>query len=163
MRARTTLLTSSLLAGLAAGAGATPAVAAPDTPAKAKAAACTKGACARRKVRRKLAGKVLIRFTEWGSTTGTYSSLDQRLHLCGSSDYIYDSVSYVEGASTYHERHTGSWRVVKARLKRGGSGTAKLRGTPDDGSAGRTIKIAFDSRELHVDGVLWIVDQSDLC
>jgi hypothetical protein len=161
---RRTSLTICLIATLAIGAPAT-AGAAPaprESAATAHAAACSKGACARRKVRKMLADKVLIRFTETGSI-GNYSSLDQRLHFCRSSDYIYDSVSYVEGASTYHERHTGSWRVVKARLKTGGRGSAKLRGTPDDGSPATTIKLTFDRSEARIDGNVVIVERSDLC
>lgn len=159
----TTSVTICLIAGLAASATATAAAApAPREPATAHEAACSKGACARRKARKRLADKVLIRFTETGSI-GNESSLDQRLHLCKSSDYIYDSVSYVEGAGTYQERHTGSWRIAKARLKKGGRGTAKVRGTPDDGSASITIKVTFDGSETRIDGNLVIVQQSDLC
>ena len=161
-----TSLTICLIAGLAAPASVTATAGAAPAPrehaAGAHAAACTKGACARRKVRRMLADKVLIRFTETGSI-GNYSSLDQRLHFCKSADYIYDSVSYVEGASTYHERHTGSWRVVKARLKSGGRGSAKLRGKPDDGSPATTIKLTFDRSEARLDGSVVIVERSDLC
>jgi hypothetical protein len=158
---RTRLLITCLIAGLAAS-GATTAAAAPDHPATARAAACTKGACARQKARKRLADKVLIRFTETGSI-GNESSLDERLHLCKSSEYVYDSVSYVEGAGTYEERHTGNWRVVSARLKKGGRGSAKVRGTPDDGSAAITVKITFDGSETRVDGNPVIVQQSDLC
>jgi len=161
-----TSLTICVIAGFAATASApataTAAPAPPERPASAQAAACTKGACARRKVRKLLADKVLIRFTETGSI-GNYSSLDQRLHFCQSSNYIYDSVSYVDGASTYHERHTGSWRVVKARLKSGGRGSAKLRGTPDDGSPATTIRLTFDRSEARIDGSVVIVERSDLC
>ena len=163
-----TRLTISLIAALAAstvataGAAAAPAPEPRERAATAHAAACTKGACARRKARKLLAGKVLIRFTETGSI-GNYSSLDQRLHFCKSSDYVYDSVSYVEGAGTYHERHTGSWRVVKASLRKGGRGTAKVRGTPDDGSPPTTIKVTFDGSETRLDGSVVIVERSDVC
>ena len=161
-----TSLTICVIAALAATAGATTtagaAPAARESAAGAHAAACTKGACARRKARKLLADKVLIRFTETGSI-GTYSSLDERLHLCKSSDYVYDSVSYVEGASTYSERHTGSWRVVTARLRKGGTGSAKVRGTPDDGSPVITLKITFDGSETRINGGAVIVQRSDLC
>ena len=45
-----------------------------------------------RRAKRMLANKVFIRFTETGSI-GNESSLDQRLHLCKSGEYVYDSVS----------------------------------------------------------------------
>ena len=161
-----TTLTICVIAGLAATAAtSTTAGAAPalrEDAAGAHAAACTKGACARRKARKLLANKVLIRFTETGSI-GNYSSLDQRLHLCQSSDYTYDSVSYVEGAGTYSERHTGSWRVVSARLRKGGTSSAKLRGTPDDGSPAITLKVTFGGSETRIDGNPVIVQRSDLC
>ena len=59
-----------------------------------------------RRARKMLADKVFIRFTETGSI-GNYSSLDQRLHLCRSRDYVYDSVSYVEGVSVAAQRTPG--------------------------------------------------------
>jgi len=161
-----TSLTICVIAGLLATAGATTtagaAPAARESAAGAHAAACTKGACARRKARKLLADKVLIRFTETGSI-GNYSSLDERLHLCRSADYVYDTVSYVEGASTYSERHTGRWRVVSARLRKGGTGSAKVRGTPDDGSAAITVKITFNGNETRVGGTAVIVERSDVC
>jgi hypothetical protein len=161
-----TSLTICVIAGLLATAGTTTtagaAPAARESAAGAHAAACTKGACARRKARKLLADKVLIRFTETGSI-GNYSSLDERLHLCKSSDFVFDTVSYIEGAGTYSERHTGRWRVVTARLRKGGAGSAKLRGTPDDGSPAITLKIAFDGSETRVDGAAVIVQRSDVC
>jgi hypothetical protein len=161
-----TSLTICVIAALAASAAATTTAGAAP-PARehapgAHAAVCTKGACARRKARKLLADTVLIRFTETGSI-GNYSSLDERLHLCRSSDYVFDSVSYVEGAGTYSERHTGRWRVVTARLRKGGGGSAKLRGTPDDGSPAITLKVTFDGSETRVDGAAVIVQRSDLC
>ena len=115
-----------------------------------------------RRARKMLADKVLIRFTETGSI-GNESSLDQRLHLCRSRDYIYDSVSYVEGVSIESERTTGTWKVVGARIRKNGTGRARVRGRPDDGGDPVTIKITFDGEVTRVDGVEVIVERSDLC
>ena len=57
-----------------------------------------------RRASKMLANKVFIRFTETGSI-GNESSLDQRLHLCRSGDYVYDSVSYVQGVSVASQRY----------------------------------------------------------
>ncbi len=158
---RSILLIAALLAGLATTSTATAATSG-DEPHASTAAACTKGACARRKARRLLANKVFIRFTETGST-GNESSLDQRLHLCRGGAYVYDSVSYIPGVSTYSERVTGTWKVVGARLKKGGNGSARVKGTPDDGTAPTTVKITFDGSVTRVDGLEVIVERSDLC
>jgi hypothetical protein len=160
---RSILTIAALLAVLATAPAATATAPRAERGPQATAAACTKGPCARRKARRLLADKVFIRFTETGSI-GNESSLDQRLHLCGSGDYIYDSVSYIPGVSTYSERITGTWKVVGARLEKGGkNGSARVRGTPDDGSAPTTVKIRFDGSVTRIDGVEVTVEPSDLC
>ena len=161
---RSTPLIAFLLAAAVAAPAATAAPAPERGPqATARAAACTKGPCARRKARRLLANKVFIRFTETGSI-GNESSLDERLHLCRSRDYTYDSVSYIPGVGTYSERTTGRWKVVSARLRKGGRrGSARVRGTPDDGSAATTIRISFAGGVTRIDGLEVIVEASDLC
>jgi hypothetical protein len=112
-----------------------------------------------RRARKALADKVFIRFTE----TGSDSSLDQRLHLCRSGDYVYDSVSYVQGVSIESERYTGTWKVVSAKVRKNGTGRARVRGTPDDGSDPTTVKITWDGSVTRLDGLEVIVQRSDLC
>jgi hypothetical protein len=112
-----------------------------------------------RRARKMLADKVFIRFTE----TGSDSSLDQRLHLCRSGDYVYDSVSYVQGVSIESERYTGTWKVVSAKVRRNGTGRARVRATPDDGSDPTTIKLTWDGSVTRLDGLEVIVERSDLC
>jgi hypothetical protein len=125
--------------------------------------AATAGPKDKAKARKLLADKVFIRFTETGSV-GNESSLDERLHLCRNSDYIFDSVSSVEGLDPQHTRYTGTWKVVSARIKKGGKrGSARVRGTPDDGSPPTTIRITFDGNVTRVDGSEVIVEASDLC
>jgi len=127
---------------------------------------CTKGACAKRRARKLLAGRVLIRFTETGSI-GNESSLDQRLHFCGDDTFVYDSVSYIPGVDPDLDqviRVTGSWKVVKASMNaRGNRGSAKVRGTPDDGSPATTVKVTWNPSKAQLDGNDVIVDSSDLC
>ena len=115
-----------------------------------------------RRARKALANKVFIRFTETGSI-GNESSLDQRLHLCRGGDYVYDSVSYVQGVSVAHERYTGTWKVVSAKVRRNGTGRARVRGTPDDGSDPTTVRISWDGSVTRLDGLEVIVQRSDLC
>jgi hypothetical protein len=115
------------------------------------------------KARKMLADKVFIRFTETGSV-GNESSLDERLHLCGGGNYIFDSVSSIEGLDPQHTRYTGTWKVVGAKIKKGGKrGSARVRGTPEDGSPPTTIRITFDGSVTRVDGSAVIVGASDLC
>ena len=117
----------------------------------------------RAKVRKLLAGKVFIRFTETGSI-GNESSLDERLHLCRGGGYIFDAVSSIQGLDPQHTRYTGTWKVAGAKLKKGGKrGSARVRGTPDDGSPPTTIRITFDGSVTRVDGSAVIVEASDLC
>lgn len=142
MRSLTILLALSLLGGLAG-----------------TASAATKD---ERRARKLLADKVFIRFTETGSI-GNESSLDQRLQLCRSADYIYDSVSYVQGVSVEAERFSGRWKVVGAKLRKGNRGRVRVRGTPDDGSARTTITITFDGQVARVDGLEATVQRSDQC
>jgi hypothetical protein len=127
------------------------------------AAPATAGAAKKdeRRARKMLANKVFIRFTETGSI-GNESSLDQRLHLCRSGDYVYDSVSYVQGVSIGSERTTGTWKVVGAKIRKDGTGRARVRGRPDGGEP-VTIKITFDGSVTRVDGLEVIVERSDLC
>ena len=115
-----------------------------------------------RRAKKMLANKVFIRFTETGSI-GNESSLDQRLHLCRGGDYVYDSVSYVQGISIASQRFTGTWRVVSARIKKHGTSRARVRGTPDDGSKPTTVKITWDGSVTRLDGLEVIVERSDLC
>jgi hypothetical protein len=115
-----------------------------------------------RRARKMLANKVFIRFTETGSI-GNESSLDQRLHLCRGGGYVYDSVSYVQGVSIASERTTGTWKVVSARIKKDGTGRARVRGRPDDGGDPYTVKITYDGSVTRIDGLEVIVDTSDVC
>lgn len=115
-----------------------------------------------RRAKKMLVNKVFIRFTETGST-GNESSLDQRLHLCRSRDYVYDSVSYVQGVSVAAQRYTGRWKVVSAKVRKDGTGRARLRGKPDDGSDPTTVKITWDGSVTRLDGLEVIVERSDLC
>ena len=73
-------------------------------------------------------------------------------------------MSYIPGVGTYSERTTGRWKVVSARLRKGGRrGSARVRGTPDDGSAATTIRISFAGGVTRIDGLEVIVEASDLC
>jgi hypothetical protein len=125
-------------------------------------AAASAAAKDERRARKMLANKVFIRFTETGSI-GNESSLDQRLHLCRGGDYVYDSVSYVQGVSIEAERYTGTWKVVGARIRKDGTGRARVRGRPDDGSPPSTVKITFDGEVTRLDGAEVIVQRSDVC
>jgi hypothetical protein len=149
-----------LLTALVAFGGATEAVAAP------KKSKCTKGDCAKRRAKKLLSGRVFIRFTDTGSA-GFPSSLDQRLHLCGDTSFIYDSVSYIPGIEPDLDqviRVTGSWKVTSASMNASGKrGKAKVKGTPDDGSAPTTVKITWNPSKAQIDGNDVIVQQSDLC
>ena len=155
------ILTALILAG-----SSTSAVAAPAGAHASKKSRCTKGGCAKRRARKLLAGRVLIRFTETGSI-GNESSLDQRLHFCGDDTFVYDSVSYIPGVEPDLDqviRVTGSWKVVKANMNsRGNRGSAKVRGTPDDGSGAIAVKITWNPGKAQLDGNDVIVDSSDLC
>ena len=114
------------------------------------------------KARKQLANKVFIRFTETGSI-GNESSLDQRLHLCRGGGYVFDTVSSVAGLDPQHTRATGTWKVLSARIRKGGRGSARVRGRPDDGTAATTIRITFDGSVTRVDGLEVIVERSDVC
>jgi len=125
---------------------------------------CTHGKCAKKRATKLLAGRVLIKFTQTTGNTN-YTSLDQRLHLCGGGDYIYDSVSYIEvTGSTTQQRYTGRWKVKRARLSRSGKrGTVRVRGVPDQGGPATTVTIRWTKRSARLDGDEVIVDRSDLC
>jgi len=157
------LAIASILAALILAGAGTSAVASPAGAHASKKSKCTKGACAKRRARKLLAGRVLIRFTETGSI-GNESSLDQRLHFCGDDTFVYDSVSSIQGLDPTHTRVTGSWKVTKASMNaRGNRGSAKVRGTPDDGSGAITVKITWNPSKAQLDGNDVIVDSSDLC
>jgi hypothetical protein len=129
-----------------------------------KAAHCTSGNCARKRATHLLADKVFIKFTETGSI-GNPSSLDQRLHLCATGAFIYDSVSYIEetGSSSL-QRTTGTWTVRNAHLSRNGKrGSAKVRGEPDGGGPATTVRIRWKNGLVRVDGAEVSAGQSDLC
>ena len=125
---------------------------------------CTSGKCARTRATHLLADRVFIKHTETGSI-GNPSSLDPRLHLCGTGEFIYDSVSYIEETGTSSlQRTTGSWTVRKAHLSRNGRrGSAKVRGEPDNGGPATTVRIRWKNGQARVDGAAVIAGQSDLC
>ena len=125
---------------------------------------CTSGKCAKKRVKKLLAGRVLIKFTQTTGNTN-YTSLDQRLHLCGNGDYIYDSVSYIEATgTTSQQRYTGRWKVKSAHLSRSGNrGAARLKGTPDGGGPATTVRVKWKNGQVRLDGAEVIADRSDLC
>jgi len=153
---------TSILAALILAGASTSAVAAPAGAHASKKSKCTKGARAKRRARKLLAGRVFIRFTE----TGSESSLDQRLHLCGDDSFVYDSVSRIVGIGPELEdvqRTTGSWSVSRASMnKKGNRGSATVRGAID-GGGNATIKITWNPSKAQLDGNDVIVDSSDLC
>jgi hypothetical protein len=102
---------------------------------------------------------MFTRFTETGE-----ASFDQRLHLCRSTRFIYDTVSHLPDVGTTVQRTEGRWRVTSARFaRRGRHGRATVRGTPDDGSAPVRITVTVDGNVVRIDGALVAVDPSDLC
>jgi hypothetical protein len=110
-----------------------------------------------KRVTARLADKSFTRFTQSGS-----SSFDQRLHLCRSKSFIYDTVSSSEFGDPDVRRVEGTWRVVSARIK-GRVWSARVRGTASDGSGAVTVSIRTDGRRVTVDGLLVFVERSDLC
>jgi hypothetical protein len=140
------------------------AVAAPAVAHAAPKSHCTSGKCAKKRAKKLLSGRVFIKFTQTTGSTN-YTSLDQRLHLCGNGDYVYDSVSYIEATGTTSEqRYTGTWKVRKAHLSRNGKrGTARLRGTPDGGGQATAVTIKWKNGSVRLDGAEVIADRSDLC
>ena len=125
---------------------------------------CTAGKCAKKRAKKLLADRVFIKFTQTTGNTNS-TSLDQRLHLCGNGDYIYDSVSYVEGTgTTSQQRYTGTWKVKRARLSASATrGTARVKGKPDQGGPATTVRISWKNGSARLDGAEVIVEQSDLC
>jgi hypothetical protein len=125
---------------------------------------CSAGKCAKKRAEKLLANRVFIKFTQTTGNTN-YTSLDQRLHLCRDTSYIYDSVSYIEATgSTSQQRYTGTWKVTRARLSSNGRrGTVRVRGESDQGGPATTVKISWKHGSARVDGAEVIVDQSDLC
>jgi hypothetical protein len=125
---------------------------------------CTAGKCAKKRAKKLLANRVFIKFTQTTGDTNS-TSLDQRLHLCRDSSYIYDSVSYIEATgTTSQQRYTGTWKVKRARLSRDGNrGTVRLRGESDQGGPATSTKISWRNGTARVDGAEVIVEQSDLC
>ncbi len=111
-----------------------------------------------KRVTARLAGKSFTRFTQSGS-----SSFDQRLHLCRDKSFIYDTVGATDDAGDPDVRRTeGRWRVTSARIS-GNVWSARVRGTPSDGSGAVTVSIRTDGRRITVDGNLVFAERSDLC
>jgi hypothetical protein len=61
------------------------------------------------------------------------------------------------------ERYTGTWKVVGAKVRKNGTGRARVRGRPDDGSDPTTVKISWDGSVTRLDGFEVIVQRSDVC
>jgi len=135
-----------------------------DAASAAPAKHCTAGKCAKKRAKKLLANRVFIKFTQTTGNTNS-TSLDQRLHLCGSGEYVYDSVSYIEATgTTSQQRYTGIWKVKRARLSPSGKrGTVRVRGQSDQGGPATTVKISWKSGSARLDGAEVIVEQSDLC
>ena len=115
------------------------------------------------RARNLLRGHVYIRFTQSG-TLG--NSLDQRLHLCSSGKFIYDTVSNLpETGNIITSRVTGRWRVISAHFARHGlAASARARGVPDDGTPALTVRFARDTHgRITVDGKSADVQRSDQC
>jgi hypothetical protein len=124
-------------------------------------AAGPKGAIAR--ARNLLRGHVYVRFTQSGVLD---NSLDQRLHLCSSGKFIYDTVSNLpETGTTVPTRVTGRWRVLSAHFARHGLvASARVRGVPADGSSPLTVRFTRDRHgTIAVDGHKVDVQRSDQC
>jgi hypothetical protein len=127
------------------------------------AAPASAGGGAVRRARALLRGHMFTHFAETGTLGGTF---DQRLHLCSSGRFIYDTVSYLpEAGTTTTHRTTGRWKVLRAHIARNGrSGRARVRGVPRGG--GRPLKVTIRvsrSGRTTIDGVVVAVDRSDLC
>jgi hypothetical protein len=115
------------------------------------------------RARNLLRGHVYIRFTESGVLG---NSLDQRLHLCSNGKFVYDTVSNLpEPGTTTTNRVRGRWRVLAAHFaRRGLVASARVKGTPDDGSAPLTVRFARTARgRITIDGAAVSVGRSDLC
>jgi hypothetical protein len=124
-------------------------------------AAGSKEAIAR--ARNLLRGHVYIRFTESGVLG---NSLDQRLHLCSTGRFVYDTVSDLpEAGSTVTTHVTGRWRVLSAHFARHGLGaSARVRGVPGDGSSPLTVRFMRDNHgKITIDGNIVEVQRSDKC
>jgi hypothetical protein len=52
---------------------------------------------------------------------------------------------------------------VSAKVRKDGTGRARVRGRPEDGSDATTIKITWDGSVTRLDGLEVIVERSDLC
>ncbi|MEA2444617.1 MAG: hypothetical protein QOJ12_1909 [Thermoleophilales bacterium] len=111
------------------------------------------------RVTARLANKRFTRFTQSGM-----SSFDQRLHLCRDKRFIYDTVSSIEGGIVPPDvrRVEGTWRVISGRIS-GKVWTARVRGTPSDGSPPLTVRFRTDGKRVTVDGNLASAERSDLC
>jgi hypothetical protein len=48
-------------------------------------------------------------------------------------------------------------------VRKNGTGRARVRGKPDDGSDPTTVKISWDGSVTRLDGLEVIVERSDLC
>ena len=121
------------------------------------------GGSAIARARNLLRGHVYIRFTESGVLGNT---LDQRLHLCSSGKFIYDTVSNLpETGSTVTTHVTGRWRVLSAHFaKHGLAASARVRGVPDDGSSPLTVRFTRDKHgKIEIDANIVDVQRSDQC
>ena len=110
-----------------------------------------------------LRGHMFTRFTESGALGSSY---DERLHLCSSHRFVFDTVSNLpEAGTTTTKRTRGTWRVVSAHFTRGGrSGSARVRGVPSNGT--RPIVVTFTLRangQVELNGSAVAVGRSDLC
>jgi hypothetical protein len=124
-------------------------------------ASSSKGAISR--ARNLLRSHVYIRFTESGVLG---NSLDQRLHLCSSGKFIYDTVSDLpEAGSTVTSHVTGRWRVLSAHFARHGlEASSRVRGVPDDGGSTLTVRFTRDKHGvIAIDGHSVGVQRSDQC
>jgi len=110
-------------------------------------------ASAKRRATRRLSNKRFTRFV---------GSFDQRLHLCRDKSFIYDTVSSSGGGDPDVRRVEGRWRVTSARI-RGRRWSARVRGTPDDGSGAISVVIRTNGKRVTIDGNLVIAERSDLC
>ena len=137
------------LAALAAGTAATPVAAKSKKPSQ---------ATLKRQATKLLRGMRFTRFT--GSSTGS-SSFDQRLHLCTSGRFIYDTVSSAGEGDPDVRRVEGKWSVTSATHK-GNVWTAKVRGVPDSGPA-LSVRFRKQGSRVTIDGNLVAAERSDLC
>jgi hypothetical protein len=146
-------------AGFAAGGAAGPASAATCKPKSSK--KCKKLAAAEKVKRQATALLRGGRFTRFvGSNTGS-TSFDERLHLCSSGRFVYDTVSSTGVTDPDVRRVEGRWSVLSATHK-GNVWTARVRGVPDSGPP-LTVNFRKEGNRVTIDGRLVIAERSDLC